>query len=128
MSSSIPKLRFLLDENVRIELGKWLQAQQFDVKTLPKGTADKMLCSISLKEERLLVTNDTDFSLLPRGKVFAVVWLRVPQKEVDMLVNCFQKCLSECKEFKGHLILIEPKGWRSFPLAEVWTIKKKKSS
>ena len=41
MSSSTPnpKPKFLLDENVRIDLYKFLQSNDFDVKVAPKGAS-----------------------------------------------------------------------------------------
>ena len=62
MSSSIPKIRFLLDENVRIELVRFLKSNNIAIKQLPKGTSDKALAAFSKQENMILVTNDEDFS------------------------------------------------------------------
>lgn len=49
MSSSIPKVQFLLDENVRKELSTFLKEMGYSVKLAPKGSSDEILATISLK-------------------------------------------------------------------------------
>ena len=61
MSSLTPNLKFLVDENVRTELSRFLRIQGFDFKLAPKGASDKQLALISKTEKRILVTNDEDF-------------------------------------------------------------------
>ena len=115
MSSSIP-LRFLCDENVRVELDASLKTRGFDVNRLPKGSPDKMLSILSQREQRILVTNDRDFTLLSEEKIFAVVWLRIPQQDLEILISSFQKLLAECRVFAGNLITLDNQGWKNFPL------------
>ena len=91
MSLSIFNHRFLLDENVRIELADFLGARQIDFKKLPKSSPDRLIRSVSLKEKRIVVTNDQDFSFIPQGKIFSVIWLQIPQREAQTLLHCFKK-------------------------------------
>lgn len=81
MSSSIPTLGFLLDENVRIELFRYLKHKEFNVKLAPKSTPDSRLANLSKREKLIIVTNDEDFTDYLRGEVFCVVWLRIPQSD-----------------------------------------------
>lgn len=108
--------RFLLDENVRIELDEFLKSQEIDFIRLKPATSDKIIASISRKEKRIVVTNDEDFTRLSKNKIFSVVWLRIPQKDVAMLIASFHKLTTECAQFAGKLIVLDIEGWKSFPL------------
>ncbi len=110
MSLSTPKLKFLLDENVRIELFKFLQASSIDVKLSPKSASDSFLANISKREKRILVTNDSDFLLYPRSKLFAVVWLRIPQSDAQGLINSFSGLLSAKISWQGKLVILTLEG------------------
>ncbi|MFA6306188.1 MAG: DUF5615 family PIN-like protein [Patescibacteria group bacterium] len=114
MSLSIPRLKFLLDENVRSELFKLLHSQSFDVKKSPRGSSDKFLSSLSLKEKRVFVTNDSDFCELTNSRIFSVVWLRLPQHDAELLLASFAKLLKElpAPKFSGKLIILESNCWK----------------
>lgn len=62
MSSLIPKTKFILDENVRIELFKFLQIQGIGAESSLKGVSDSHIASLSKKGKKVLVTNDADFA------------------------------------------------------------------
>lgn len=113
MSSSTRGLRLLLDENVRVELAEWLKFKQIDAKQLTRGAPDTLLAATSKRERRALVTNDRDFSQLTRDTIFAVIWLRIPQKDADILISAFEKMLTECKAFAGKLVTVDATGWKS---------------
>ena len=112
MSLSTPKLtKFLLDENVRLELYKLLEFLGIDIKLSPKGTTDVRLAEISLKEKRIIITNDQDFTEYPKNKIFSVIWLKIPQNDPNELVSSFKKLLDENTDFSGRLIILEPGKW-----------------
>ena len=54
-------MKFLADENVKRRLCRWLQTHGHDVLTAGKGIRNSHLFSIANKQERILLTNDTDF-------------------------------------------------------------------
>lgn len=121
MSLSIPKsIKFLLDENVRIELYKLLESLGIDIKLSPKGTTDVKLAEISLKEKRIFVTNDQDFIEYPKDKIFSVIWLKIPQNDPNELVSSFKKLLDENHLFNGRLIILEPGKWEVYPLPMIF--------
>ena len=117
MLSSTQAIRFLLDENVRAELKKFLRSREFDLKLAVKGSSDQVLARLSKKEQRVLVTNDADFAMMAVSKVFGVIWLRLPQNNPAMLMAGFETVLVECKGFRGRIIILEASGWSSLPLA-----------
>lgn len=115
MSSSVlhPKLKFLLDENVKTELYKFLESEGLDVVLAPRGFSNGKLAAMSKSEERILVTNDshfTDSELFPEEKIFSIIWLRISQDKPESLLKEFSKLLkvkSSPKDFEGFLITLE---------------------
>ncbi len=111
MSSSLspPRLRFLLDENVHKRLGVFLKSGGFDVIFCPKGISNGELSAYSKSERRILVTNDSDLSLVSKERVFSVIWLRIPQNESESLLKAFSNLLKEknkLEDFEGKLIVL----------------------
>lgn len=107
MSSSTHNQKFLIDENVRIELYRYLRNQDFDVTKVAKSTPDINIASLSKSEQRILVTNDEDFSQYSKDHIFAVVWLRIPQRDPQSLISSFEKMLKEIKREEASIIEIE---------------------
>jgi predicted nuclease of predicted toxin-antitoxin system len=116
-SSTRTTTRFLLDENVRAELDSFLRQQGYDVRRLSKGAPDSSLAWTSKSEKRIIVTNDQDFASFPSEKVFSVVVLRIPQRDVEALLTAFQRLLAECTEWKSRAIILATAHWTISPLA-----------
>lgn len=118
MFPSRPK--FFIDENVRIELFRFLKRENYDVRLVSKGMADTEVAFISKTERRILVTNDSDFTnleLYTSHDLFAVIWLRIAQSEGDQLTLSFQKLLKEYKqEFAGKLFVLSKDSWEVYDL------------
>ena len=127
MSSSTPSRspRFLLDENVRVELAGWLRARHFDVTSAPRATSDATLAAWSKRDRRILVTNDEDFCSYDTDDLYAVVWLRIPQNNPQALLSAFSTLLTECSRFTGRLILLRVTAWTAVPLSV--RVRRKKS-
>ena len=62
-SASRSELRFLLDENVKSRVGKFLESGGFDVLLAPKGFSDGRLADISKTEGLLILTADIVFGI-----------------------------------------------------------------
>ena len=118
MSSSTPTLKFLIDENVRIELVHYLKAEKYSVKIVIPQSRDTEIAAISKKESRILVTNDTDFSKSLKDEIYSVIWLRIPQRSSELLLSAFKKLLHECKVYQGKTIVLSVESWKSNPLGE----------
>ncbi|MEK6860878.1 MAG: DUF5615 family PIN-like protein, partial [Nanoarchaeota archaeon] len=93
MPSLTPDLKLLLDENVRIELSRFLKTQGFNFTFAPKGATDKQLALISKKEQRILVTNDEDFQWFTKDEIYSVIWLWIPQNDPKSLISSFKKLI-----------------------------------
>lgn len=125
-SASPSKVRFLLDENVKKRLERFLISKGFDV-IVPKGLSNGGLAELSKSEKRVLVTNDDDFAdseLYPKEKIFSVVLLKIPQEEPETLLKAFSKLLEEREEFEGYLIVLTKEKLEVFPLL-TWSEFKK---
>ena len=115
MSSSTP-IRFLLDENVRIELVEFLTKRGIDFTTAEKSSDDTTLAGISRSEERIVVTNDSDFSEMCRGDIFSVVWLRLPQNDPELLLEKFGTMLDDAVAYADSLVILAREKRRVIPL------------
>lgn len=120
MSLSTSVFKFLLDENVRIELSSFLESKGVDVKLVPKGSSDEKVASLSKSERRVLVTNDADFAgsgLYPEERLFALVWLRIAQGDIEELLGSFELLLGELKEEpKGKVVVLRKDSWEIYSL------------
>ena len=110
-STRTPISKFLIDENVRRELYKFLKQKGVDVKLTTKGCSDQTLSDISKSEKRIIVTNDEDFSKYSQDQVRAVIWLKIPQNEEATLLKSFDKLLAAKKDFAGKLIILHDERW-----------------
>lgn len=110
------QLRFLLDENIKKELLKFLKSEGYDITFKPKGLSNGKLASLSKSENRVLITNDVDFAdpfLYPRGNIFSIVWLRIPQDKPSALLESFAILLkdkSRPEDFEGFLVELREDG------------------
>lgn len=71
MSSLKPAPKFLLDENVRRDLYRFLKARAVDVGLISKSTSDSNVALKSKGEGRVLVTNDRDFCKYDKNEIFS---------------------------------------------------------
>ena len=126
MSSSVLKddrLKFLLDENVKKELLKFLKSKGYDVSFKPKGLSNGKLAEFSKSGKRVLVTNDFDFTepfSFPKEKLFSVVWLTIPQDKPEVLLKSFSKLIKEKtkpEDFEGLLITLKESDFEISPLS-----------
>ena len=80
---SAQKCKFLLDENVRKELFDFLKKSSYDIEQI-RGLTNGKVAALTLKEKRVLVTNDSDFSnreMYPRDKFFLLLFLSCRSQE-----------------------------------------------
>jgi len=117
-SQQTPTFKFLLDENVRRGLYKYLLQKGVDVKLTNKGASDQTLLKISRQEKRILVTNDEGFSEATEDVVYAVIWLRIPQNDEQALLKSFDKLIANLKNPELKIFVLYEGRWEEFPLYE----------
>ena len=111
--SNSPK--FLLDENIRIGVKKFLENKRFIVEYVPKGSTDSEVLSLAKEKKSVLVTHDTDFAnsfLYPPNEFSGIVVIRIYPPTLDKILPSLERFLSEVKEFKGRLFLLEVEGFK----------------
>lgn len=118
MSSSTPSPKFLLDENVKKVLLTFLQSKKLDTVIVPKSATDAKITTISIKQKRIIVTNDEDFQWYTKDQVYSVVLLKIPQSDSRGLISSFEKLLKEFSNFSGRIVVLETGKWNDYPLWE----------
>jgi len=109
--SDLPK--FLLDENVRVEVKEFLENKGFTVKYVPKGSKNREVASVAKETKSVLITHDTDFAnpfLYPPKEFSGIVILRIPPSSLDKILSSLEKLLSKIEDFSGKLISLEEEG------------------
>ena len=86
------------------------------MKRLPKSSSDNVIAALSIKEKRVVVTNDEDFAFFPPEQLFGAVLLRIPQRDVQALHQAFDRLLLECKVWETQLITLQSTHWRASAL------------
>lgn len=75
-------MRFLVDENLPVDVAEVLQEAEHDVVFVPRsehrGASDQELWRLAVSEERILVTRDLDFPLSDRPPPPGLILVRVP--------------------------------------------------
>jgi len=110
--------KFLLDENVKAILSRFLKSEGFNVKLAPKTTSDLKLALLSKEEQRILVSNDEDFQWYSEREIYSVILLKIPQNDNESLIKSINKLLSEFSNFAGRIVIIDNKGWKDYPLVK----------
>ncbi len=94
-------MQFKIDENLPVEIAELLIQTGYDAKTVYdqnlKGVKDSHLINICKKENRILVTFDTDFSDIntyPPKKFNGIIVLRLGSQSKQHVLNIFQRIIS----------------------------------
>ena len=117
MSSS---LRFLLDENVPIEVKEFLESRGFQAEYTPKGAKNRKVALLAEEKKLVLFTRDTDFlntDLFPPKEYFGIVVFRIHPPRPEKLIEGTASLLEEVKDFKGRLFVVG-EGWVKIPPEE----------
>ena len=110
-------MKFLSDENIKRRLVKLLIEAGHSVKLVEKGTKNSSLFILAKKEERILLTADTDFSntaLYPPKNSAGIIVLRIFPPTLENQRKSLFKLLSRVKEeeFSGKLIEVWKEGFK----------------
>ncbi len=121
LASKDKEIKFLLDENVKKELLEFLKSKGYDVIFKAKGLTNGKLAEYSKIEQRVLVTNDrhfTDSSKFSKEDIFSIIWLKIPQDKVKLLLESFSKLLEEVpfNKFEGNLITLNENKFEIKPI------------
>lgn len=116
-------LRFLCDENIPRDLGLVAQSEGFDVSFLvdiSRGEIDEGVLTRALHEDRILVTEDTDFGRLifsDRLVSKGVILLRIVPWKRELRRLRFQHLLrNEARRLAGYFTVLQERTIRIRPI------------
>ena len=104
-------MRFLLDENVHNGLLSFLIKLGHDVIFCPKGIKNGEVFKLARTEERIIISQDTDFSKPPYSSLehhFGIILLRIPPNNIHLQKNAILNLLRKFSELElnGKIILL----------------------
>jgi predicted nuclease of predicted toxin-antitoxin system len=103
-------LKFLLDENVRIEVKEFLEAKGFEVEYAPKTLTNAEVTSLAKEKSMILLTHDVHFSdtlLYPPEEYAGIVLIEIPPSMLKEILSMLERLLNQVKEFSGKLVIVE---------------------
>src|SRR5437762_2581385 len=109
-------MRFLVDENVPIQVIAWLKEKNHDAKRVPPGTKNGNVLALAAAESRVVVTQDRDFAnriQYPPTHYQGVIIFRIHPPIIEELISSFNHLLGEGpSDFSKKLIILEVAGFR----------------
>ena len=104
-------INILADENVKLDLVKFISSKGVNIIYAPRGIKNSELFSFASKQGRILLTNDSDFlntSLYPIKFSPGVILLRIHPPELSKLKIGMLKLLKEfsSKDIKGKALVL----------------------
>jgi len=108
-------MRFLIDENVRIEVVEFLQSAGCDVTRSASGLDDEKVAALAKKERRILLTHDMHFAdilLFPPKDFFGIVRIKIHPPSANVIIPALKHLLSKVKDFEKKLIVLEKDAFR----------------
>lgn len=112
MSNSPP--RFLLDENIRVEVKEFLDSKGLSSAYASKGIRNGMLGSMAKEKRLVLLTRDRDFlnkHLFPPKEFSGIIVLRVHPPTAEKLIAALSPIIVEVKDFRGRLFVVTEEGF-----------------
>lgn len=116
-------MRFLVDQNVPLDVVEGLQAEGHDVswaQTDYPGADDEVLLEIAQEEERILITFDTDFGTLAFHRNLpassGIVLFRLTLVSPVAVAETVLKTIRSREDWKGHFSVVDDTEIRMRPL------------
>lgn len=106
--------KFLLDENVRMEVKEFLESAGFSAEYAAKGISNGKLASLAKQKKFILLSRDRDFlnsSMFPPKEFSGIIVLAVHPPTAEKLVKALSSLLGGINEFKGKLFVVEEGGF-----------------
>jgi predicted nuclease of predicted toxin-antitoxin system len=109
-------VRFLLDQNAERRLGIYLRREGHDVTAVgyeyPHALPDRDILIIAHREQRILVTNDSDFGelIFVEGMPHAgVLFFRMWSGDIELEIARLEFVLQQCTHHPDQFIVITEK-------------------
>lgn len=110
-------MRFLIDENIRLEVEEFLKAENYDVMRVPQGLENSKITHLAKEEKRILLTHDRHFAhifLYPPKEFSGIIRIKIHPPSVPTIINALKNLLQRVssEEINGHLIVLEKADFR----------------
>ncbi|MEK7107256.1 MAG: DUF5615 family PIN-like protein [Patescibacteria group bacterium] len=108
-------MRFLVDENVRSEVARFL-SKLGDATRPSKGASDSAIAKICEKEWRILITHDNDFAntvAYPPDKYAGIVLIRIHPSTPEVVTAALSNLFATYDEnsLDGRLVILGANGF-----------------
>ena len=106
--------KFLLDENIRIEIKEFLKSKGFSAEYAAKGASDERLAAMAKGGKLALLTRDTDFlnsDMFQPKEYSGIIVLRIHPPTEEKLTSALSSLLAEVREFEGKLFVVWEEGY-----------------
>ncbi|MFA5856438.1 MAG: DUF5615 family PIN-like protein [Candidatus Pacearchaeota archaeon] len=99
-------VKFLIDENVHRGLYFFLKDLGYDVILSPKGIMNGQVFRLSLSEERILITRDSDFSKNPllSSKHSGIILIKISPEDIESQKSSLLKLFEKVNNFESCII------------------------
>ena len=117
LTLSRPKLDFVLDENIPVELTSWLIQKGHNSTSCPKGSLDEDVASLAKERKAILLTQDRHFTntlRFPPKSFSGIVRIKIHPSYLEDITSSLGKLFetfSAPEDFKGKLIVLEKDGF-----------------
>lgn len=110
-------MRFLVDENVRLEVADFLRSEGHIIKMVPSGIGNSEVIRLAQKERRILLTHDVHFSnilLYPPKEHSGIIRIKIHLPSADTTIEALKYLLRNIQpeEFDKKLFILEKDGFR----------------
>jgi hypothetical protein len=110
-------MRFLVDENVRREVGSWLRTLGHDVAAAPSGLPDPQVLKLARTQRRILITHDAEFANIlryPPTTHRGIIRLKFHPPSIGLILHSLAGLLKQvpATEFPRTLFILEKDGFR----------------
>jgi len=112
-----PKLRFLVDENVRKEVVGFLRLEGHDVLVLASGAKDEEVARVAKQAKRIILTHDQHFAdilMYPPEEYAGIIRIKIHPPSAATIINALKDFLLKLSPDKldKKLVILEKDGFR----------------
>ena len=108
-------MRFLIDENVPVQIIQWFQDAGHDAARVPAGIKNGKVLALAISETRVLITQDKDFAnrlQYPPSKYPGIIVFRIHPSVVETFISSIKRLLAQGpSDLSKKLVILEPNGF-----------------
>lgn len=114
---SLPKMRFLVDENIRKEVAGFLRSCGHDVIVSTSGAKDEEIARIAKQTKRIILTHDQHFAdilMYPPEEYSGIIRIKIHPPSAPTIINALKDFLPKIGPDKldKKLVILEEGGFR----------------